>query len=69
MIAMSTHFNVCLQFIKGKVYHLCIKAQWDLTYTSVACAVDPSVTTSSTDFFFQNLVFLNLFEYLVAKTI
>jgi len=26
--------------------------------TSVACAVGPSVTTSSTDFSFQNLVFL-----------
>jgi len=28
----------------------------------VACAVGPSVTTSSTDFSFQNLVFGNLFE-------
>ncbi len=27
------------------------------TYTSVACAVGPSVTMSSTDFSFQNLVF------------
>jgi hypothetical protein len=26
-------------------------------FTSVACAVDPSVTTFSTDFSFQNLVF------------
>jgi hypothetical protein len=30
---------------------------------SVACAVGPSVTTSSTDFSFQNLVFKNLFEF------
>jgi hypothetical protein len=29
----------------------------DLKLTSVACAVGPSVTTSSTDFSFQNLVF------------
>jgi len=33
-----------------------------LMITSVACAVGPSVTTSSTDFSFQNLVFWNLFE-------
>jgi hypothetical protein len=30
--------------------------------TSVACAVSPSVTMSSTDFSFQNLGFWNLFE-------
>ncbi len=35
--------------------------------TSVACAVDPSVTVSSTDFTFQNLVFWNLFEFSVAE--
>jgi hypothetical protein len=33
----------------------------------VACAVGPSVTTSSTDFSFQNLVFWNLFEFLAAE--
>jgi len=32
-------------------------------HTSVACAVGSSVTTSSTDFSFQNLVFWNLFEF------
>ncbi len=33
-------------------------------YTSVACAVGSSVSsTSSTDFSFQNLVFWNLFEF------
>ncbi len=33
-------------------------------YTSVACAVGSSVSsTSSTDFSFQNLVFRNLFEF------
>jgi ribosomal protein L21E len=35
--------------------------------TSVACAVGPSVTTSSTDFSFQNLVFGNLFEFSAAE--
>jgi hypothetical protein len=35
--------------------------------TGVACAVGPSITTSSTDFSFQNLVFKNLFEFLAAK--
>ncbi len=31
--------------------------------TSVACAIGPSVTMSSTDFSSQNLVFWNLFEF------
>jgi hypothetical protein len=35
--------------------------------TSVACAVGPSVTMSSTDFSFQNLVFWNLFEFSAAE--
>jgi hypothetical protein len=35
--------------------------------TSVAYAIGLSVTTSSTDFPFQNLVFGNLFEFSVAK--
>jgi len=40
----------------------------DTTVTSVVCAVvGPSVTTSSTDFSFQNLIFWNLFEFLAAK--
>ncbi len=37
-----------------------------LTITSVYCAVGPSVTMSSTDFSFQNLVFWNLFEFSAA---
>jgi hypothetical protein len=37
--------------------------------TSVACALGPSVTTSSTEFSFQNLVFWNLFEFSVAEII
>jgi hypothetical protein len=36
-------------------------------HTSVARAVGPSVTTSSPDFSFQNLVFWNLFELPVAE--
>jgi hypothetical protein len=31
--------------------------------TSVACAVGPSVTMTSTDFSFQNLVFWNIVEF------
>jgi hypothetical protein len=33
----------------------------------VACAVGPSVTMSSTDFSFQNLVLWNLFEFWAAE--
>ncbi len=33
----------------------------------VACAVGPSVTTFSTDFSFQNVVFWNLFEFSAAE--
>jgi hypothetical protein len=40
---------------------------WKLIITSVACAIGPSVTTSSTDVSFQNLVFWNLFEFSVAE--
>jgi hypothetical protein len=38
-----------------------------IIYTSVACAVGPSVTNFSTDFSFQNLVFWNLFEFSAAE--
>jgi hypothetical protein len=34
-----------------------LKTFFDLKDISVACAVGPSVTTSSTDFSFQNLIF------------
>jgi hypothetical protein len=36
-------------------------------YSSVGCAACPSVTTSPTEFSFENLVFWNLFEFLVAE--
>jgi hypothetical protein len=35
----------------------------ELITASVACAIDPSVTESSTHFSFQNLVFWNLLEF------
>jgi hypothetical protein len=35
--------------------------------TSVSHAIGPTVTTSSTDFSFQNLVFWNLFEFSAAE--
>ncbi len=38
-----------------------------LIYIGVACAVGPSVTMSSTDFSFQNLVLWNLFEFWAAE--
>jgi len=38
-----------------------------LANTSVSCAIGPSLTTSSTDFSFQNLVFWNLFEFSAAE--
>jgi hypothetical protein len=40
-----------------------------ITATSVACVVGPGVTTSPTDFSFQNLVFWNLFEFSAAEKI
>jgi hypothetical protein len=39
----------------------------DLMLTSVACAIGPNATTSSTEFLFQNLVFWNLFEFSVTE--
>jgi hypothetical protein len=36
---------------------------WYHWYTNVACAIGPSVTTSSIEFPFQNLVFWNLFNF------
>jgi len=42
--------------------HCCVR------YTGVACVVGPSVTTSSTDFSFQNLVFWDFFEFSAGKS-
>jgi hypothetical protein len=38
----------------------------DIISINVACAIGSSVTMSSSDFSFQNLIFWNLFEFLVA---
>jgi hypothetical protein len=38
-----------------------MKEPVDKQLTSVACAVGPSVTTSPTDFSFQNLVFIGIY--------
>ncbi len=46
-----------------------IRGFFHIIITSVACAIGPSVTTSSTDLSFQNLVFLNLFEFSAAEII
>jgi hypothetical protein len=48
----------------GNSYNTCLLVS---CYTSVACAIDPSVTTSSTEFSFQNLVFWNLLEISAAE--
>ncbi len=48
------------------VLHMCSLITF---YISVACAIGPSVTTSSTDFSFQNLAFWNLFEFSAAEII
>jgi hypothetical protein len=45
----------------------CTLTNYVLETTSVACATGPSVTKSSTDSSFQNLVFGNLFEISVAE--
>ncbi len=59
----SIYFVFQNQPIVEKVWGRFLKS----TDTSVASAVGPSVTTSSTDFSFQNLVFGNLFELSVAE--
>jgi hypothetical protein len=49
-----------MQFFAGA---LLLREKPMIMMTSVACAVGASVTLSSTDFSFQNLVFWNLFEF------
>jgi len=44
-----------------------VNGDYFIIETSVACAVGPSVTASSTDFSFQNLFFWNLFEFSAAE--
>jgi hypothetical protein len=47
----------------------CSKRRWKVFFilSSLACDDGPSVTTSSTDFSFQNLGFWNLFEFSAAE--
>ncbi len=56
----STKFAISTLMFLGDFY---------TSTASVASAVGQSVTTSSTDFSFQNLVFWNLFEFTVAEII
>jgi hypothetical protein len=44
-----------------------LQCPFALCMTSVACAIGPIVSTSSTDFSFQNLIFWNLFEFSALK--
>jgi hypothetical protein len=48
-------------------HFLGLKEICNFIHASVACAVGPSVTMSSTDFSFQNLVFWNFFEFSAAE--
>jgi hypothetical protein len=48
-------------------HFLHLKEICNFSHTSVASAVGPSVTTSSIDFSFQNLVFWNFFEFSAAE--
>ncbi len=66
----------CFFFVEGAwkqvgatVFSLKSKKLYSIISTIVACAVGPSVITSSTDFSFQNLGFWNLFEFSVKKII
>jgi len=49
-------------------YYILYDFEWINIFTSVACAVGPCVT-ASTDYFFQNLVFWNLFDFQWQKSL
>jgi hypothetical protein len=66
LICKKVRSPVIVSVAIGNSYNTCSPVS---CYTSVACAVDPSVTTSSTDFSFQNLVFFNLFEIQQQKSL
>jgi len=64
----------CCRYMNMKVFILSLPKSLSnvsslehINHTSVACAIGPSVTTSSTDFSFQNLVIWNLFEFSAAE--
>jgi hypothetical protein len=50
--------NVCIDFLNSQIWK---EIMFELN------GKPSSITMSSTDFSFQNLVFWNLFEFLVAK--
>jgi hypothetical protein len=54
-----------LRFISNYGKFLCEICKF--IHTSVACPVGPSVTTSSLDFSFENLVFWNFFKFSAAE--
>ncbi len=45
------------------LHYIIFTSKFNMMNTSVASAIGPSVTMSSTDFSSQNLVFWNLFEF------
>jgi hypothetical protein len=69
----SMNWGVCSFFLLSncdltKLMNICFwkhNLEWKRSFSSkkpsVACAIGPSFTTSSTDFSFQNLIFLNFF--------
>jgi hypothetical protein len=73
---LETFVNLSISENLGKKILGCEFRFWKLhetypifTITNVAYAIGPSVTMSSTDFPFQNLVFWNLFEFSAAEII
>jgi len=57
-----------LTLANGSFFVVCfLVALVDQVTTSVVFVIHPNVTMFATDFSFQNLVFWNLFEFLVAK--
>ncbi len=72
------HKGVSYNVNQMKCYSLTKQSLWQLdmpfictssSMDRMACAIGQSVTTSSTDFSFQNLVFWNLFEFSMEKII
>jgi hypothetical protein len=65
---LLSNFDFAMLIIK-KIWNnnLEWKRSFSSKKTSVACTIGPSVTTSSTDFSSQNLVFWNLFEFSVTE--
>jgi len=69
-LQMVLHGFMCLStFVYGFFIFILTSKSPFSRYTSVAYAIDLSVTASSTDFSFQNLVLWDLFEFSVAEII